>query len=366
MRSVIETAEAVRRGGLKASEVLDECLARIQAGAPKLNAFVHVDPEGAALAASAVDAAVADGRDPGPLAGVPFGVKDLEDCAVMPTSLGSLLFKGRPAVEADSLHVARLRAAGAVPLGKTAAPEFGTTCYTSTKAWGTTRNPWDPEMTPGGSSGGSAAGVVSGMVPFCTASDGGGSTRIPAAFSGLLGHKASYGRIAHENAALSQTSVVGALTTTVADAARHLDVAAGPDDRDRASLPVPTVRYEEAIESLDVRGLRVTWSLDLGFAVVDSEVADFCHAAAHALVDAAGLKLVERPFAVDNAMRTWLSAGAVDPWLDLEPGMWPERAADFTGLVRAGLERSEQWTVPRYARALRHRRALEEAVADLV
>jgi aspartyl-tRNA(Asn)/glutamyl-tRNA(Gln) amidotransferase subunit A len=250
-------------------------------------------------------------------------------------------------------------------VGKTAAPEFGSTAFTHTKAWGTTRNPWNLERTPGGSSGGSAAAVVAGMVPFSTASDGGGSTRIPAAFSGLLGLKASYGRIAHENAALSQTSVVGALTTTVADAARHLDVAAGPDDLDRASLPAPTVRYEDAIESLDVRGLRAVWSLDLGFAVVDPEVADICHTAAHALVGAAGLQLVERPFAVENAMRTWLSSGAVDMWPDLEPGMWPERSADFTGLVRAGLERSEQWTVPRFGRALLHRRALEEAVADL-
>src|SRR5205814_7435021 len=158
------------------------------------------------------------------------------------------------------------------------------------RAWGTTTNPWDLDRTPGGSSGGSAAAVAAGLVPFCTASDGGGSTRIPASFTGLVGFKASYGRIPHPRAALSQTTCVGALTTTVADAARHLDVAAGPDGRDRASLPVPTVRYEEAIESLDVRGLRVTWSLDLGFAVVDSEVADLCHAAAHALVDAAGLK----------------------------------------------------------------------------
>src|SRR5437868_11933786 len=224
MRSVIETAEAVRQGELKASEVLDECLARIQAGAAKLNAFVHVDPEGAALAASAVDAAVAQGRDPGPLAGVPFGVKDLEDCAGMPTSQGSLLYKGRPPVSEDSVHVSRLRAAGAVPVGKTAAPEFGVTAFTHTKAWGTTRNPWDVTRTPGGSSGGSAAAVAAGLVPFCTASDGGGSTRIPAAFTGLVGLKASYGRIPHERAALSETSCFGALTTTVRDAARHLDV----------------------------------------------------------------------------------------------------------------------------------------------
>src|SRR3989440_1712274 len=344
MRSVIETAEAVRQGELKASEVLDECLARIQAGAPKLNAFVHVDPEGAALAASAVDAAVADGRDPGPLAGVPFGVKDLEDCAGMPTSLGSLLFKGRPAVDADSVHVARLRAAGAVPLGKTAAPEFGTTCYTSTKAWGTTRNPWDPEMTPGGSSGGSAAAVASGMVPFCTASDGGGSTRIPAAFSGLVGLKASYGRIPHERSAPSETSCFGALTTTVRDAARHLDVTAGPDDKDRASLPPPTTSYERAIEELDVAGIRAMWSPDMGYAVVVPEVAELTRAAAETLVEAAGLQVVERPFSPSSPMRTWLSAGAVDLWMELEDGMWPGRADDFTGLVRASLRRARDWT----------------------
>src|SRR5437764_15052234 len=102
----------------------------------------------------------------------------------MPTSQGSLLYKGRPAVSEDSVHVARLRAAAAIPVGKTAAPEFGVTAFTHTKAWGTTRNPWDPTRTPGGSSGGSAAAVASGMVPFCPASDGGGSTRIPAPFPG--------------------------------------------------------------------------------------------------------------------------------------------------------------------------------------
>src|SRR5439155_1417739 len=155
-------------------EVLDECLVAIDKRNAELNAFVHLDPEAAHRQAAAVDARVARGEDPGPLAGVPFGVKDLEECAGMPTSQGSLLYKGRPPVEDDSVHVARLRAAGAVPVGKTAAPEFGSTCFTDTKAWGTTRNPWDPTRTPGGSSGGSAAAVAAGMVPFCTASGGGG------------------------------------------------------------------------------------------------------------------------------------------------------------------------------------------------
>src|SRR3954470_8620214 len=133
--TVVETAEAVRAGQVRAVEVLDACLGAIEERNRELNAFVHLDADLARLAAEAIDDAVARGEDPGPLAGVPFGVKDLEDCAGMPTSHGSLLFKDRGPVAADSVHVARLRAAGAIPVGKTAAPEFGATCFTNTKAW---------------------------------------------------------------------------------------------------------------------------------------------------------------------------------------------------------------------------------------
>src|ERR1700752_3855086 len=133
MRTVTETAEAVRNGELKAVEGLDECLDAIATHNPTLNAFVHLDADLARVTAERVDARVAAGQDPGPLAGGPFGVKDLEDCAGMPTSHGSLLFKGRPAVAEDSVHVARLRAAGGVPVGKTAAPEFGSVAFTSTR-----------------------------------------------------------------------------------------------------------------------------------------------------------------------------------------------------------------------------------------
>src|SRR5438270_5823020 len=366
MRTVVEVAEAVRAGDLKASEVLDECLDAISSGNGPLNAFVHLDADLARAAAQTVDEAVARGEDPGPLAGVPFGVKDLEDCAGMPTSQGSLLYKGRGPVAQDSVHVARLRAAGAVPVGKTAAPEFGVTAFTHTKAWGTTRNPWDVTRTPGGSSGGSAAAVAAGLVPFCTASDGGGSTRIPAAFTGLVGFKASYGRIPHEHAAASQTSVLGALTTTVADAARHLDVVAGPDDRDRTSLPPPGVRYEQLIELLDVEGLRVAWSSDLGYALVDPDVAATAEAAADALIEAARLKRVDRPFVPSYPpMRAWLRAGAGDLWNDVERGMWPHQADDFTGLVRASLRNTADITMPRFVAGLHQRRALEADVARL-
>src|SRR5438094_2386855 len=220
MRTVIETAEAVRAGEMKAVEVLDECLAAIDAHNAPLNAFVHLDPDLAHRAAEAVDEAVARGDDPGPLAGVPFGVKDLEHCEGMPTTFGSVPFADRGPEPRDDLNVARLRAAGAVPVGKTAAPEFGTLNFTKTKVSGVTRNPWDVSRTPGGSSGGSAAAVAAGIVPFATASDGGGSTRIPAAFSGLVGHKPSHGRIPQPAPMGNQTGVRGALTTTVADSAR--------------------------------------------------------------------------------------------------------------------------------------------------
>ncbi len=365
MDTVIGTAEAVRHGERRAVEVLEECLSSIEVGNEGLNAFVHLDPGLARSAAADVDARRSRGQDPGPLAGVPFGVKDLEDCAGMPTSRGSLLFKGRPPLHEDSVHVARLRAAGAVPVGKTAAPEFGTVSFTSTKAWGVTRNPWNLERTPGGSSGGSAAAVSAGLVPFCTASDGGGSIRIPASFTGLVGFKPSFGRIPIPHSGASQTSVLGAMTTTVADAARHLDVSCGPDDRDRTTMPSPGMSYERAIEALDVSGLRAAWSPDLGFAVVDPEVSQITQDAAKRLVELAGLDLVERPLALTDPVRVWLSSGAPDLWLDLETGMFPERAEEFEGLTRMMLEVSGGVTMPQYARAVEWRYRLQSEVAEI-
>ena len=254
--SAIAIAESVRRGERRAVEVLDDALEAVGKRNDELGAFVHLDEGLARAAAEAVDAAVARGDDPGPLAGVPFGVKDLEDCAGLPTGRGSLLFHGRPPVDADSIHVARMRAAGAVPIGKTATPEFGTLSFTRTKSTGVARNPWAVDRTPGGSSGGSAAAVAAGVVPIATASDGGGSIRIPAAFCGLVGFKPSFGRIPHPGPHGSETSVLGVMATTVADAARHLDVTAGPDDRDRFSLPAGVAAYEQAAETLPVAASR--------------------------------------------------------------------------------------------------------------
>jgi aspartyl-tRNA(Asn)/glutamyl-tRNA(Gln) amidotransferase subunit A len=364
--SVIETAEAVRRGDRTAIDVVDECLARIEAGNEALNAFVYLDPDGARARALEIDEVIGRGHDPGPLAGVPFGVKDLEDCAGMPTSHGSLLYQERGPIGVDSVHVRRLRAAGAIPLGKTAAPEFGTLHFTKTKAWGVTGNAWDPSKTPGGSRGGSAAAVASGMVPFCTASDGGGSTRIPASFSGLFGLKPSQGRIPHPRGTESQTAVLGALVTSVTDAARHLDVAAGPDDHDRTSLPPPGVRYEDVVDDLDVGGLRVAWSSDLGFAAVDPEVREIAESAAEALIGAAALEPIDRAVAFTDPVRVWLSAGALDLWLSIDERRdWPQRADDFTAYVRYSLEGTVDRSVVSLVSAKKRRWLLEEEVADL-
>lgn len=364
MRPVIDMAEAVRAGEVSAASVVEDALDRIASRDGELNAFLFIDAEGARAAAAAVDEAVAAGRDPGPLAGVPFGVKDLQDCRGMPTTHGSMMFKDRGLASSDSIQVARLRAAGAIPVGKTTSSEFGAYAFTNTLAWGVTRNPWDVSKTPGGSSGGSAAAVAAGMVPFCTASDGGGSIRIPGAFTGLPGFKPSFGRIPNHKRRGSFTGVWGSLTTTVADCARVLDVSCGPDERDRSSLPAPGVSYEALLSALDVAGLKAVWSRDFGFApAVDPEVEDLSFAAAERLADAAGLEMVDRPVSFTEPVKVWLGVGTVDIWEDLERGMWPERAEEFTPTLRFMYKMTEDVSVRQYARMGNRRQQFEQELA---
>lgn len=294
MKTAIEIAQLVRAGRLKAVEAVDDCLHEIECKNSRLNAFVHLDADGARRQALGIDRRVAAGSDPGPLAGVPFGVKDIrESCAGMPRRNGSLFHKDDPPERCDSVFIARLRAAGAIPIGKVATAEFGMDGVTHTLAHGTTRNPWNPERTPGGSSGGSAAAVAGGMVPFCTAGDAGGSTRSPAGYTGTVGLKPSMGRIPRMDG-FGDRYCPGVITTTVSDWARILDVVAGPDDRDRMSLPASGVNHESLVDTLDVSGLKAVWSEDLGFAPVDPEVAALARTAAMRLVQCARLQLLEQ------------------------------------------------------------------------
>jgi aspartyl-tRNA(Asn)/glutamyl-tRNA(Gln) amidotransferase subunit A len=288
MKTLVEIADGVRVGTMKAREAVQTALDTIEARNGPLNAFVMLDPEGALKAADAIDARVAAGEDPGPLAGVPLGVKDMEETIGFRITEGSVFLKDSPIRTKDNPHIARLRAAGAVIVGKTAMSEFGMDSATHTRLFGTTRNPWNPATTPGGSSGGSSAAVAAGMVPFATGTDAGGSIREPAAFTNLVGLKPSHGRIAKTNG-FSNFATHGALTRTVADTARYLDVAGGPDDCDRQSLPAFPYKYEDVIETLDIGGLRAVWSDDHGYAVVEPEVIAVARAAAEKLIAAAKL-----------------------------------------------------------------------------
>ena len=260
-----ELVDRIRRRELSPVEVLRACLDRIERHNAALNAIVILDAERALAAARVAEQRLMAGEDLGPLGGVPFAVKDLEDVAGMRTTFGSPLFVDNVAAD-DSINVARLRAAGAHPIGKTNTPEFGAYMQTSNAVFGATRNPWHLERTPGGSSGGSAAALVAGLVPLVTASDGGGSIRHPAAFTGCVGLKPTFRRVPQRPQPIltfDDTAVWGPLTLTVRDAARVADVTFGPSEEDPTALPAAEGSYEAAIEEPPPR-LRIAWCADLG------------------------------------------------------------------------------------------------------
>jgi amidase len=240
-KSAGELAALVRSGELSSRELVEECLQRIEALQPELNAFVHLDAEGALAAAEAIGPG-----DPRPFAGVPIAIKDTAAVAGMPYTMGSDIF-GDFVPQHDSFVVRRLRDAGFVLVGKTNMPEFGILPVSEPRRFGPARNPWDTERTPGGSSGGAAAAVAAGMVPIAHGSDGGGSIRIPAACCGLVGLKAQRGRISRGPEQAEDFLVQdGVLTRTVAETAELLDVLAGYETGDATWAPPPAEPFAAA------------------------------------------------------------------------------------------------------------------------
>jgi Asp-tRNA(Asn)/Glu-tRNA(Gln) amidotransferase A subunit family amidase len=236
--AVIATARAVRTGRASVVETVREAIDRLT-GAVALNVLADERYEAALLEAAALDDERASGRDLGLLAGVPVLVKDLTDVAGLPTRQGSQLLAHVEPSPRSAPIVDRLRAAGAVVVGKSTLPEFAIEGHTANLLTGVTRNPWDPRWTPGGSSGGSAAAVAAGLVPVATATDGGGSVRIPAAFCGLVGLKPTNGVVGRWPVPdWIDLSTDGVFATTVADLALLLDVVAGPVAGDPGSWPV--------------------------------------------------------------------------------------------------------------------------------
>ena len=274
-----QLAELYRSKALSPVEAAEALLARIDALQPKLNAFCVVDRDGALAAARAAEQRWRDGQPLGPLDGVPATIKDLVLMRGFPTRRGTRLIEAVPDTE-DAPVVARLREAGAVILGKTTTPEFGWKAIGDSPLTGITRNPWNLDRTPGGSSAGAAAACAAGIAPLHVGSDGAGSIRIPAAFTGIFGIKATFGRVpAYPLSPLGTLSNVGPMTRDVRDAAAMLNALSRPDHRDPHGLPQDGSDFLAGIDD-GVRGLRIAYSPDLGYAKVDPEIAAACAAAA--------------------------------------------------------------------------------------
>ncbi len=282
MPSAIEIAAAVRAGTRTARSVTDEYLATIAAGEEQIHAFNLVTAEAARSRADDVDAMVAAGRDPGPLAGVPVALKDNLCTRGVATTCSSRILDGwEPPYTATVVD--RVLAAGAVPVGKTNLDEFAMGSSTENSAFGPTRNPRDPSKVPGGSSGGSAAAVAASFAPLALGSDTGGSIRQPAAFCGVVGVKPTYGAVSRYGliAFASSLDQIGPFAASVGDAAALLDAIAGPDPLDSTSIRDPWSPVVPIVEG-GVEGLRVGVVTEM-LEGIDDDVAARLHEAAEVL-----------------------------------------------------------------------------------
>lgn len=253
-------AALIRRKRLSPVEYLEAVLAAVERQQPRLNCFVEVMGEQARQAAREAEQAVMSGVTLGPLHGIPMGVKDLIDVAGVATRMGSRIFDDAAPATADDVQVARLRAAGAIILGKTTTPEYGVKGLTDGPSFGVTRNPWNLERTPGGSSGGSAAAVAAGLGPVALGTDGAGSIRGPAAACGLVGLKPTLGAVPLESSrdGFSNNSYAGPITRSVTDAAIMFQVLAGAGSKDPWSLGAGgAAPLSSNLIGADLSGLRI-------------------------------------------------------------------------------------------------------------
>ena len=337
-RSALEIATLVRDKQLSPVELTEALLARIEALDPRLNAFCLVTADAARAAAREAEIAVMKREPIGALHGVPLSLKDVLYTRGLRTTGGSRLFADL-VPEEDNVAVGRLKAAGAIILGKTNTSEFGHKALTDNPLFGVTRNPWDLERTPGGSSGGAAAAVAGGLGPVALGTDGGGSVRIPAGFCGLVGVKPSFGRVPQTPGfpGWDHLGTTGPLARTVRDAAAVLDVIAGGDDRDRTSLPREPGSYLEACDD-DVRGLHVAWTPDLGYAAVDERVLDLCgNAAAEFESLGCHVEVVNPGWeSPEEAFSTILGAQFYAAWADELPAREVDMDASLVRFIRRG------------------------------
>jgi len=352
--------EAFRRGERSPAEELEATYAAIDES--PLNAFSHLDREHATVAAGVADISL-------PFGGVPIGVKELECVAGWPYTHASVPLADRVATFTSAMAQRVRDLGGAVLAGQTTASEFGAVNVTRTLLHGTTSNPWQLDRTPGGSSGGSAAAVAGGLTTLATASDGGGSIRIPAGFCGLVGLKATFGRIPRSPEAQygNLTVTVGCVSRSVRDTARWFDVGNGHDPRDPLSLP-RVDGWEGGLGTLadQVSGLRVAVVPDWGNATVSPAMWDLLSEVADELIAGAGLRRIDD---VDTGLprmgMAWSLSGLIGIAAELGDA-WPACADDLTAEVRNGLEAAEgKYSAESRARIEQRRVEVNEAMARI-
>jgi amidase len=351
LESLGQTAARVRAGEVSAREVLLAALARIERLDPALRAFITVAGDQALRDADLLDARRRRGEPLGPLHGVPVGIKDTIETAGLRTTYGSLLHRDHVPAE-DQLCVERLRAAGAVVVGKTNTSEFAIGAFTFNQLAGLCLNPHDPAKTPGGSSGGSAAAVAAGLCAGAIGSDFGGSLRVPASFCGVVAFRTSPGRVPQypKLAAWDTLNINGPMTRTVRDTAAMLAAMAGPDPRDPTSVAEPGEGLVLPPEPEPLRGLRVAWSPDLGGIPLQKSVRAACERAV--------ARLARLGWQVEAAHPDM--EGVTDLWNKVRAFLVLHTHHDNVARHRAAMPESVVWNVEQYARLT----ALEVGLAE--
>jgi Asp-tRNA(Asn)/Glu-tRNA(Gln) amidotransferase A subunit family amidase len=333
-------------------EVVDAVLARIDRINPRINAYCTVTVDHARAAAREAEAAVTRSGTLGPLHGVPYSLKDLTPTKGIRTTMGSKIFEHNVPSE-DAILVERMRAAGAILLGKTNTPEFGIKPFTDNRLFGATANPWALDRSAGGSSGGAAAAVAAGLCPLAEGSDLAGSIRHPASWCGVVGFKPSQGRVARypTQAAWNAMSANGPITRIVADAVLMFSVLVGPDPRDPLALPHTGEDWSRVADGASLRGLRVAWTPDLGgAAAVDPAVAAICEGAARRFAelgcaleaDAPEIGNILDPFRMLNAGVRLATVGRyLDEWREQMDPILVRRIDEGRALTAADVGRAE-------------------------
>jgi aspartyl-tRNA(Asn)/glutamyl-tRNA(Gln) amidotransferase subunit A len=348
--SVRDIAALYRRRQLSPVEMVDALLARIERLNPALNAFVTLCAEQARRAARAAEAKLKTDTDLPLTFGIPFSVKDTLPTAGVRTTFGGSPLFADVVPDENAAAVDALLRGGAILLGKTNSPPLGWIPVTQNKLFGVTPNPWNASVTAGGSSGGAAVSAAAGLAPINVGTDGGGSLRVPASFTGTVGFKPSYGRVANyptgPNWGLQH---IGPLARSVADVADAFDALCAPDDRDPYSLPPPTIRFADGVDR-DPPPLKILFCPDLGFVeAIEPEVVEACRQAAHRLA-ALGHHVSEANLSLPSPMLAWQTL-FVTGIANRLGAFLPDRAADIEDKLREFIELGRRMGPDDYYRA---------------